>query len=941
MSIPKLWLCQNCETLHSLSQLTCEVCGEDIPMEFRQPIISAVKTSSKQVRDNEFIVISWNTNFAKYVSLNGIHVSAKGSQEIPATEKVTLKASNSNGSIEKSINIKVIHVLEIEEFSINDKNIQYGNDCIISWKGRNIKNVFFEGKELASEGSFAFKPKESSNYEVLFEGTDGDSTIKSFDIHVFYPSPIINVKAPAFAKNGEIVHVEWNTEHVSSVTIDGIERSLTGSYFWFFSETAKEKSIFFLDMKGDIHEHKVTVKEASLPTILTFNTSAEEINDNELVILRWTTSNAKYVFLNGTRVSANGSKNLSAIENYTLKASNEFGSIERLLHVKVLHPVEITTFKVDQTNLNYGNPCVISWKGRNICKVTIDGQECNPISPLVFTPLESRTYVVTFEGHNGQIIEKIIDIDVTFPEPVCNIEASKYGKPGKMVKVEWKMENVKCVEIGNLKFTPNGSFEWEYAPEDCCKTLHIIGLDNVSFNKFIKIRAAHCPEISNILLSKDKFKIGDFCNLSWSGNYIDEWYIEGQSRQDGNLKTVQIKIESENIKIHFIGEDGTEITRDIEVYIVHDPEVIECKFSPEVPIRGQLTRIEWKTKHVKKVKIGKASFFPESHFEFVPYKNEDFEIRFIGEDKHIVKDMHVVFPKIKIQYFRSNSYNIAKGDACIISWSATNVTRVEIKGKRFSAINSFSYTPDSSEEVFADFIGEDGTTERRSINIVVTLPAIQIFDVSVSKECVKYGETVTLTWKSNHVNFVTISGINGQLPESGSKDIIIKENRRICFTFNGINGITQRKYLQISVKTPLQNARITTNKKEVYLGECCTVRWYADNAQSVVVNGIRLSMSDSYTFYPKTSESLKVIFYGTDGSSCERSIYIQVKQYTHSNNQGFFKFLLFLLILIIAFVTWTYFFRNDMYKEILYVINHFNIQRIINIVETWGNRILR
>ena len=61
-------------------------------MEFRQPLISMLKASSKQVRDNEFIVISWNTGFAKYVSLNGIRVSANGAKDIPATAKVTLKA---------------------------------------------------------------------------------------------------------------------------------------------------------------------------------------------------------------------------------------------------------------------------------------------------------------------------------------------------------------------------------------------------------------------------------------------------------------------------------------------------------------------------------------------------------------------------------------------------------------------------------------------------------------------------------------------------------------------------------------------------------------------------------------------------------------------------------------------------------------------------------
>ncbi len=722
MPISKLWLCQNCETLQPLTQLTCEVCGENIPVEFRKPVISEFKASAKQARENDRLVFSWKTDFAKYVFLNGIRVSANGTKEIPATKKVTLKVSNGNGSIEKSINIKVTHALELNDFTVNENNIEFGKDCVVTWNGRNIKKVSFEGKEFAPEGPIVFQPTESSDYVVLFVGVDGDTAKRSFAVHVFYPSPIININAPAFAKIGEIIHVNWNTEYVSAVSIDGIEQPLCGSFEWIFSEIYKEKSIIFIDMEGVPHEQKISVKESIPPTILSFDATVGEVNDNERVTLRWSTEDAKYIFLNGIRVAANGSKELPASDNYHLKASNEFGTTESTVRVNVLHPVEITYFEAIQTDLIYGTPCIVTWSGRNVSNILIDGEEYGIFSPLAFSPVESRTYVVTFKGFDGHVIEKSIDINITFPEPVFNIETSKYGKPGAMVKIEWEMENVKSVKIGDVEFSPNGSFEWQYEKDDCSKTLHITGLDNTSFNKTIKIRPPHPPKINNILISKDKLKMGDFCRLSWSGDYVDEWFIEGQSKQDGEEKSTNIKIDSEVINVHFIGEEGTEIIRNVNIYIVHEPEVIECKFSPEVPVRGQLTRIEWKTKYVQKVKIGKASFSPESHFEFVPYKNEDFKLHFIGEDKHIVKDMHVIFPKISILYFKSDSNNVFKGNNCVISWSATNVTRVEIKGKSFSPVGSFEYTPDSSETITAVFIGDDGSTKKRSFNILVTKP---------------------------------------------------------------------------------------------------------------------------------------------------------------------------------------------------------------------------
>lgn len=139
MPISKLWLCQNCETLQPLTQLTCEVCGESIPVEFRKPVISEFKASAKQARENDRLVFSWKTDFAKYVFLNGIRVSANGTKEIPATEKVTLKVSNGNGSIEKSMNIKVTHALELNDFTVNENNNEFGKDCVVTCNGRNIK----------------------------------------------------------------------------------------------------------------------------------------------------------------------------------------------------------------------------------------------------------------------------------------------------------------------------------------------------------------------------------------------------------------------------------------------------------------------------------------------------------------------------------------------------------------------------------------------------------------------------------------------------------------------------------------------------------------------------------------------------------------------------------------------------------------------------------
>ena len=65
MSIPKLWLCPNCETLQPITQLTCEVCGESIPVE----CLLYFKKSSDIINDGEeypFVDLGLSVLWAKY-----------------------------------------------------------------------------------------------------------------------------------------------------------------------------------------------------------------------------------------------------------------------------------------------------------------------------------------------------------------------------------------------------------------------------------------------------------------------------------------------------------------------------------------------------------------------------------------------------------------------------------------------------------------------------------------------------------------------------------------------------------------------------------------------------------------------------------------------------------------------------------------------------------
>ena len=62
MPTPKLWLCQNCETLHPFSQLICEVCGEGIPRGY----LLSPSDIKNDGEDYPFVDLGLSVLWAKY-----------------------------------------------------------------------------------------------------------------------------------------------------------------------------------------------------------------------------------------------------------------------------------------------------------------------------------------------------------------------------------------------------------------------------------------------------------------------------------------------------------------------------------------------------------------------------------------------------------------------------------------------------------------------------------------------------------------------------------------------------------------------------------------------------------------------------------------------------------------------------------------------------------
>lgn len=543
-------------------------------------------------------------------------------------------------------------------------------------------------------------------------------------------------------------------------------------------------------------------REFRPPIIKTFKSSSKVINNDENLTISWSTENAKYVSLNGVRVAANGKKEILATETIILKASNPNGKVEKKIDVKVLYNLELLEFTISDEQVLYGNQCLVTWKARNLKRVVFNGRERKPDSSITLKPKKSRSYSVIFEGFDGVTIQKDFNLEVVYPKPLILINMPDYGEIGKTTQISWNTENVSHVIIDGKKYAEKSSIKWIYSKEEQCKIIAFYGLDGNPIYKEVRIREGLTPNITSCTLSGYMFKYGDECTVKWEGDYVTSWYINAEHMYSNRKKSASFKVLDNIISVHFIGENGAEIIKEIPIDVIYEPKVKKCEVSTKHPQKGKPCIIEWETEHIVKVNIGRKTYPAVGSYTFIPQKNSEIVIEFVGERGEIlIEELFVELPPIRITLFKANTDNVLRGNVCTISWNADNVDFVKIKDVRYQRIGSYSFTPFQPEKITAYFYGSDGTILERSLNINVRIPEIYINSLRCSQyNNIKRGQTVTFTWNSSNVKYITIDGHTGRFHPCGTKDIIISKDTSVCFNFFGDNGKKQTRTINLRVK---------------------------------------------------------------------------------------------------------------------------------------------
>jgi phospholipase C len=158
---------------------------------------------------------------------------------------------------------------------------------------------------------------------------------------------------------------------------------------------------------------------------------------------------------------------------------------------------------------------------------------------------------------------------------------------------------------------------------------------------------------------------------------------------------------------------------------------------------------------------------------------------------------------------------------------------------------------------------------------------LQITAFAASPANIQVGQSSTLTWATTGATSVTISGVTGTLPTSGSVQVSPAESTSYTLVATSASGSTNKStFVTVSTGAPAAAPTIVTftaNPSTISAGQSTTITWNVQNATEVSISGVgsELAASGSAVVKPQASGDFVLDAIGP-GGDVKQSIHVTV-----------------------------------------------------------------
>ena len=203
--------------------------SETLQINLEKPIISVFNTNEEELLENSETQLNWDVKNAESVFITNIgKVNTKGHLEKKVENShYKIIAKNAIGTVEQSLNLKILPPPKINYFKPDNFKIIRGEYAELTWDVENTTAIelTYKGKrtKVPSTGKIKVKPNNHLTYTLELTALDGKTKSKhTAKVEVYDKGAIKKFTIDRqFILPSIPVTLSWEVEHAKNVTLEG------------------------------------------------------------------------------------------------------------------------------------------------------------------------------------------------------------------------------------------------------------------------------------------------------------------------------------------------------------------------------------------------------------------------------------------------------------------------------------------------------------------------------------------------------------------------------------------------------------------------------------------------------------------------------------------------------------------------------------------------
>ena len=418
-------------------------------------------------------ILSWQTENATEVTLNGQLVTVSGSKHVNPTQRTVynLIATNEGRQPVNATQPVDVHEPEpprIKVFDADPAKISSGEKATLEWKTEGAIKVLLEGQPVALSGQKLVAPPETHRYTLIAINEKELQVESTAEVEVslpVLPPEIVRFEAnPETINPGQKSTLRWSTQNAVEVLLDGNIVEAKGQRVTMpqatqtYTITVKNKA-----GRERMKTARVVVNIPKPPKISEFSADPLIIKKGKVyATLSWKTEDASKVWLNNEAVALSGTRRVYPLETttYKLTAQNNIGDKTAAtadVMVEPTNPPQIIFLSADPDSIAPGESTILSWATVDATQVNLQGRNVSVSGKLSFRPQRSTTYNLIAVSGGGKETRSV-DVEVIDPPKIVQFYASpnRIWK-GDLCQLVWRTENAIQASMNGSQVSLSGS----------------------------------------------------------------------------------------------------------------------------------------------------------------------------------------------------------------------------------------------------------------------------------------------------------------------------------------------------------------------------------------------------------------------------------------------------------------------------------------------------